>query len=503
MHQTRDKSLKFYVVIGLVSIVVAVLIAILANTVRNSSRQLQVKAIEPIKIDSMVVAERLSGAVRIQTISNDGEPAAANTYLNLHAYLSKQYPVLHKTLKREVINNFSLLYTWEGTDPSAAPILLMAHQDVVPIAPGTESQWTHPPFSGDVADGFIWGRGSWDDKGNLLAMMEAVELLIKKGFKPKSTIYLAFGHDEETGSTAGQEGAKKISETLQARGVHLAFVLDEGLLIMHQSIKGIDSPIALIGIAEKGYVTLKISTEATPGHSSMPPQRTAIGSLSLAVSKIERDQFPPVIGEVVDEMFETLAPEFNGINRYALSNLWLFGPYVRRQLQSNPGASAMLQTTTALTTIHAGSKENVLPGLAEATVNFRTLPGVETKDVVSHTQKAVNDPSIKVTPSGSPREASRVSKTSSASYAFLQQTIREVFPEVLIAPGLMTATTDSHHFLAIADNVYRFTPIRAKQDDLARFHGTNERLSVDNYAEMIRFYYRLMSSPARERIRLE
>jgi carboxypeptidase PM20D1 len=365
---------------------------------------------------------------------------------------------------------------------------------VVPIAPGTESQWLHPPFAGDIADGFVWGRGSWDDKGNVLAILEAVEMLVSQGFVPQHTVYLAFGHDEETGATAGDQGAQEIATLLKSRGVHLSSVLDEGLLIMHDQMKGLDAPVALIGIAEKGYATLNLSAEGIPGHSSMPPQTTAIGSLSAALVKLEQQEFPPRLGPVIREMLETLAPNFSGLNRLALSNLWLFEPLVKHQLAQTPGGKAMLHTTAAPTTLRAGNKDSTLPGRAEAHVNFRILPGDNVDEVISHTRNAINDATVDVVPVGVPWGASPTSSTRSLAYARIKQAIQAVFPGTLVAPGLMVGFTDSRRYLAIADDVYRFTPVHAWPDDLPRFHGTNERVSIANYADMIRFYYRLLSA---------
>jgi carboxypeptidase PM20D1 len=231
-----------------------------------------------------------------------------------------------------------------------------------------------PPFSGEVKGGYVWGRGSWDDKGNLIAQMEAVEMLVASGFKPRQTIYFAYGHDEEV---SGQRGAVEIAKLLQSRGVKLEFVLDEGLLITDGIMPGLAKPAALIGIAEKGYLSVVLKVPATPGHSSMPPPKgsSAIGMMSAALRRLDDEQLPANIRGVAREMFETLAPEMGGFQRVALSNLWLFGPVVQAQLEKGASTNAMLRTTTALTVVKAGNKDNVLPGLAEAVVNFPPAAG--------------------------------------------------------------------------------------------------------------------------------
>ncbi|MBS0336437.1 MAG: M20 family peptidase [Proteobacteria bacterium] len=478
------------VLIALAGVVLALAAAVAVNTLRQGSRQLEAAPAQPPAIDANAAAARLAGALRFQTISDYEAPDRnADEFRKLHAYLAATYPKAHATLKREVVGGYSLLYTWEGTDPKAAPAMLMAHQDVVPISPGTEGAWQAPPFEGVVRDGFVWGRGSWDDKGNLFGIMEAVEMLAAQGHRPRRTIYLAFGHDEEV---SGQRGAKAIAALLKSRGVRLAFVLDEGLIITEGVMKGLDKPAALIGVAEKGYVTVFLNLTAKPGHASMPPRQTAIGMMSAALARIEDDQFPAGIGGVAQEMFETIAPEMKGINRVLLSNLWLFRPLVRRELEKGASTNAMMRTTTALTIVHAGNKDNVLPGSIEAAVNFRLLPGDTQAGVVEHVRKAVANEDILVTTFAGNAEPSRASPTDAPSYRLLNRTVREVFPGTVVAPGLMIGGTDSRHFEGISDNVYRFSPVRAQPEDLPRFHGTNERISVKNYAELIAFYHRLL-----------
>jgi len=249
---------------------VVILAGVLAyNVATRGSRQMQVTAIPRASVDTKGAAQRLSEAIRFQTISNFLNPEQdADALRGLSAHIAASFPAFHAAAKREVIGGHSLLYTWEGTDPKAQPIGLLAHQDVVPIAPGTEKDWQQKPFDGAVADGYIWGRGSWDDKGNLYSMLEAAEQMAKDGFRPKRTIYFGFGHDEEV---SGTRGAKAIAAALAARGVKLDFVLDEGLLIAEGIMKGLDKPAALIGVAEKGYSTLVLTAHTAPGHSSMPP----------------------------------------------------------------------------------------------------------------------------------------------------------------------------------------------------------------------------------------
>ena len=489
------------IAIGLATLLLLLVLVVVGNTLRQGSRQIDVPALAPLAVDQAGAAQRLGDAVRLRTVSSRDDPNLnADQFLQLHAVLQQRFPKLHAVLKREVVGDLSLLYTWQGSDPKAAPIMLMAHQDVVPIAPGTEGDWQVAPFSGEVNDGYVWGRGSWDDKGNLLSQMEAVELLVASGFKPVRTIYLAYGADEEVG---GARGAARIAALLKERKVRLELVLDEGLLVLDGILPGLSKPAAVIGVAEKGYLSVLLKVSATPGHSSMPPKKgsSAIAVMSAALSRLEDQQLPSGIRGVAGEMFATIAPEMSGFSRVALSNLWLFGPVVQKQLEAAPSTNALLRTTTALTIINAGNKENVLPGRAEATVNFRILPGDTKEKVMEHVRdqvtQAVGADKFEVSVLPGAVDASKVAPTDSAQYRLMNRTIREVFPGVVVAPGLMVGGTDSINFGEISDHIFKFSPVRANSEDLKRFHGTNERLSSSNYAEAIRFYHRLLSEGAK------
>jgi len=474
---------------------VVVLAGVLAfKAVTVTSRQLQATAIPRVAVDEQAAAARLAEAIRFRTISSTQNPDQdAEALRVMQAHLATSFPAFHAVARRETVGGSSLLYSWQGSDASLRPIALLAHQDVVPVAPGTEKDWQHPPFAGVVADGFVWGRGSWDDKGNLYSMLEAAELLAQQGFRPRRTIYFAFGHDEEV---AGQRGATAIAALLASRGVRLEFVLDEGLLITEGILKGLEKPLALIGVAEKGYATLTLTAQATPGHSSMPPHDTAIGTLSAAMVQLETHRLPMRVNDTVAAMLATVAPEMHGLDRVVLSNLWLLKPLLLHEFEKNGPSEANVRTTTALTVFKAGEQDNVLPGNAAATVNFRLLPGDTEVSVTEHVRRTIANDRVSIAPFPGNTDPPPVTATDTPSYAALNRTIREVFPDVLVSPGLMIAATDSRHYAGIADNIFRFSPVRATSEDLKRFHGTNERLSVANYGDMIRFYIRLMQNVA-------
>lgn len=465
------------------------LVAIMGwHTWQLASQQTPVPARPGAAVDAQAVARRLSLAVQQPTIwSPKDEHAAA--FEALHQLLRSSFPLAHATLKRQAFGRHALLYTWVGREPQAQPMALLAHQDVVPVAPGTEKDWLQPPFSGTVQDGFVWGRGAWDDKGNVMAIMEAVEMLIKAGFQPRQTVYLAFGADEEVG---GEDGAHLIAQWLKQQNVRLRFAMDEGLLITQGMVPGVRKPVALIGMAEKGYLTLRLTAKGQPGHSSMPPMRSAIGMVSEALTRVEAQQMPAHLSGLPREMFEAVAPEVQGLNRWLLSNLWLTEPLVLSQLQKSPATNAMLRTTTVATVFQAGERENVLPGVASALVNFRLLPGDSSAQVQQHVQQVLAGLDVQVTHEPQVTEASPVSRSGTPAYRLLAHTLRELQPDVVVAPGLLMGGTDSRHFADISESIFRFSPVRASQPDLARFHGTNERIGIDNYVQMIQFYERLL-----------
>ena len=480
--------------VGLLAVLLVLAAALLINTLRQGSRQVVVPALAPLPVNEAALAEAMSTAVQARTVSGLLDPAgAAKEFESLHAYLRTRYPLVHATLERELVGSHSLLYTWRGSDAQAKPLGLLAHQDVVPIAPGTETLWKRPPFSGLVEDGLVWGRGTLDNKSNVVAQLEAVELLLKAGFKPRRTVYLIFGHDEEVG---GRQGAVLIAGLFKQRGVQLDFVIDEGLAVTQGILPGVAKPLALIGLAEKGGMSLRLIAEAPPGHSSMPPTAvgsSAIGMLSAALNKLDSHPVPGGIQGAAGEMFEAIAPELPFGQRLAMSNLWLLKPVVEGMLAKGAATNAMMRTTTALTIVNAGNKENVLPGRAEATVNFRILPGDTSQTVIAHVKRVIADERIEIKAIGTPAEPSRISSSSASGFKLIERTIREVFPDSMVAPGLVVAGTDSRHFEGVADQVYRFMPIRFKPDDLPRLHGTDERISVAQLADMVRFYHRLLS----------
>ncbi|HUR88201.1 MAG TPA: M20 family peptidase [Ramlibacter sp.] len=482
------------VVGGLLALLIA---AVAINTLRQGSRQLDVPPAPPLAVDEKAVADTLAQAVRFRTVSSASDPMQnSDEFRKLHAHLERSFPLVHQKLKREVVDGLNLLYTWQGSDPAAKPFALMAHQDVVPIEPGTEPKWESAPFDGAIRDGYIWGRGSWDDKGNLVAELQAVEMLLAAGFQPRQTIYIISGSNEETTSN----GARAIAQLLASRNVKLDFVLDEGLFIGEGFVPGLAKPVATIGIAEKGYISLTLSATGTPGHSSAPPApgNTSIAILSAALTRLDQQQMPPHLDGAARELFETIAPEMQGMQRVALSNLWLFGPLVQSQMGRGGALNSMVRTTTALTIVQGGMKDNVIPERATAVANFRILPGESRETVMAHVRSVVGE-RVQVKPLLEGKDPTPVSPTTAVPYQVLNRTLRSLYPDVIVAPALFTAGSDSAAFVGLTENIYRFSPIRVKAEDLPRIHGTNERIATANLAGLVRFYSLLIRNASLER----
>jgi carboxypeptidase PM20D1 len=456
---------------------------------RLGSRQLAVAPAPATPVDEQA-AEHLAAALRQRTISHQDRSALDGVaFAGLRAHLAHSYPRMHATLAPETVNEHSLLYTWKGRDPSLQPILFMAHMDVVPVE--READWTHPPFAGEVAGGYVWGRGALDDKGNLIALCEAVEGLLAAGVVPERTIYFAMGHDEEVG---GREGNARIAALLGARGVRLSAVFDEGTPITVGIIDGLAAPVATIALTEKGYVTVELTAHSEGGHSSMPPPETAVGLLAGALERLEAAPFAPRLTLASRLSFAYLGPEMNFSRRLVFANLWLFDGVVARQMARGSNATnAMVRTTLAPTMLTGSAKENVLPIEARGTVNLRILPGETIAGTVERVRHVVDDPRIALTVrQDTLSEPAPISSDASPAFIMLHRTIRRVFPGVLVAPSLMMGASDSRHYLPLADDVYRFSPYFTTREDLKRLHGTDERLGVTNLQQAVRYYGELM-----------
>lgn len=434
--------------------------------------------------------ERLAEALRAPTLSVSTEaPTATAAFRQLHEQLRQQFPRVFAALQVEVVNDFSLLMTWPGADRAAAPALLIAHLDVVPVEPGTEALWTYPPFAGVIADGFVWGRGTLDDKASVLAQLEAAESLLAVSWQPPRDVIFAFGHDEEIG---GQQGAAAMAALLAERGVMAEFVLDEGGAVTEGIVPGIDRPVATLMTGEKGYASFRLSARAEGGHSSTPPRETAVGRLARAVARVQDQPLPPRLTAPIIAMLESQAPHLPWTTRMAIANRWLFAPLIKRIFDRTDVTRALVRTTTAPTVIQGGVKDNILPSEAHALINFRLLPGDSAASVLAHLQDMIADDGIQIEAGPFSSPPSRVSATSGAAFRRLAEATTEVFPTAVISTGLVVGATDARHYDAVAAERFNFAPMRITPDDLKRIHGHNERIAVEDYPPMIRFYQSLL-----------
>lgn len=464
-----------------------------ANFTSGTGSVGQQAAFAPIPAyDLAAAAGHLSAAAQILTVSHqnpaDNDAAA---WPQLHRFLETSYPAAHNAMTREILPNQTLIYQWAGSDAALPPIILMAHQDVVPVTPGTEKDWKYPPFAGTIADDAVWGRGTVDDKGSLVALFEALDALARQGFVPKRTIYLVSGHDEE----AGGSGAVAAAEALDKRGVHALYTLDEGSVVLVDA-PVINGPAILIGIAEKGYGTLKLTANAAGGHSSMPPPETGVANLARAILAITNKPFPIELRGPSAQMLAALAERKGGITKAAMANPWLFGPLLRKQASATPSSAAAFHTTIAPTMLQGSPKENVLAQSATALINYRIAPWNSSADVMARAKAAVGDLPVELSWVKAPREPSRVSSTDSTGWKLIAAAARADAPGAVLSPYLVVAATDSRSMEGISDDVYRFMPMHFTLKETAMIHGTNEHMQIDSLKRMIDFYARLITSSA-------
>jgi carboxypeptidase PM20D1 len=488
--KTKKKSrIKTYALrIG--ALLLALLLIMSVKAMSMSSHQPAVTPLADKPVDGAAIAKILAGALEKKTVSeSQANPAPADELAAMHAHLAASFPKTHEKLTKENVGS-SLLFTWKADQSKDLPIILCAHQDVVPIEPGTEDKWAKPPFAGQIDDRFVWGRGALDDKGSLVSILAAIESLVEEGFTPKRTLYLAFGQDEEI---AGKEGAAKIIDLLASRGVKAEAVLDEGNPMVRGIVPNIAGDVAPIGIAEKGYLTLTLSVDLPGGHSSTPAREQALGAINEAVAKLRANPFPARLDGATEQFFSWAAPEMGFGPRLILANTWLTWPLVKRMFAKSPALDASLRTTTAVTIFKSGVKDNVIPRTAEATVNFRILPGDTTDSVIAHVRDTIDDARIKIEPQAATRqEPTKVSRIDNRMFPAIATAVREVFPGTVVAPALFLGATDGRQYLRISDDVYRFLPVPFVSEDLSRIHGTDERIEIEALKNAVRFYRRLV-----------
>ncbi len=469
----------------------ALIAYLLFNTFRISSKQmLEVIPAKNIEISDSAL-KHLSDAIKLRTVSfSDPTLMDSTQFDKFLLFLEKTYPLVHSKLSLEKVNIYTLVFEWKGKNTSLKPVLLMGHYDVVPVIQGTEKMWKHMPFAGEIAEGFVYGRGTLDDKVTVMGALEAVEHLLSQNYQPERTHYFSFGHDEEV---TGRYGAKLVSEMFEKRKIEFEYVMDEGGSIMTNGVSGITKPVALIGVAEKGYATLQLTVLGDGGHSSMPPPQTSIGMLAEAIDKLQKHPFPARLEGAAGYLQDYLAPEMPFVNKMAMSNRAIMKPLIISLLEKTNAGNAMVRTSIAPTIINAGVKDNVLPVEAIAKINFRILPGDSVKGIVDYVIKAIDNERVTVESNElTDIEPSPISDTASMGFRLIHKTIKKCFPEVIVAPYLVLGATDARYFRNVTKNAYRFMPVRMTEEDLKRPHGTNERISVQDFKNVVKFYIELI-----------
>ncbi|MBL8556705.1 MAG: M20 family peptidase [Phenylobacterium sp.] len=484
------------VLLGLLLVVVVLAAVVVVRTLTfkggATADLADVKVAAPVAMDVDLAARHLSQAIQIPTVRHQERADDVDAeWTKLHAMLAASYPLSHAAMQKVELASRTLVMTWPGSDPSLAPIVLMAHQDVVPVTAGTEDDWRHPPFGGVIADGAVWGRGAIDDKGSLIGIFEATETLLKQGFRPKRTVIVVSGGDEE----AIGQGAPAAAAYLKSRGITVEFVLDEGLAVLLKNpISG--GKLAVIGTAEKGYATLKVTAPATGGHSSAPPaDGGGVVTLARAVTAISDKGFPLKFTGPGADMIRSLAPTAPFAVRMAVANEWLFGGLMTKQAAATASGAALLHTTIAPTMLKGSPKENVLPQDATAFINYRIAPGDTSADVMARAKNAVEGLPVELAWTRKPNEPSPVSSTTSWGWKMVAATAGAV-AGAPVAPSLVTAGTDSRYLAPVAKDVYRFQPVEFEMSDIEMIHGTNEHMTLKNLEKMLQFYARLIVTSA-------
>jgi carboxypeptidase PM20D1 len=449
------------------------------------------------------VVERLQEAIRIPTVSNKDyeltDFAAFDEYI---AFLRRAFPLFHERCQCETVNDYALIYRWEagadGIDEAEAsakgplPVVLMAHYDVVPVEEGTADEWRQPPFSANIADGKIWGRGALDIKSQMIAQMEAAENLMRQGFEPARDIYFCYGHDEET---SGKQGALRIVDHMAGKGLEFEGVLDEGGLVTTDVLAGVDVPIGLIGVAEKGHSNYSIAVSGAGGHSSMPPKHTSLGLAAKLIARIEDKPLPTRFTAPVEKMLQRLCGQMGFVVRMAMANMWLFRPLLLSILTKAPETNALVRTTFAATMAHASDATNVLPQTTSVNINVRILQGESVASVRDYLARLAREAGVEAEiQTQMAEEPSPISSADSSFYRLVEQVSKEFYPSTLFTPFLVMGGTDSRRFARLSSNVLRFTPTRITAKERQTVHNTDEALSLENYGRMIAWFERFMQA---------
>ena len=436
---------------------------------------------------AMLLAQKLSKMIQYDTTSH-ANVHEEEKFLGFHKVLEELFPLVHEKLERTVIDG-NLLYYWKGKS-SEKPILLMSHQDVVPA----EGEWLHEPFSGDIADGKVWGRGASDTKCSVMAFFEAVEELLREGYTPECDVYLASSCTEEW---AG-DGAPKIVEELKRRGVELFIVCDEGGGIISEPIGGIKGNFAMVGVFEKGKADVKFTARSTGGHASAPAKNTPIARLAAFVNEVEtHTPFKRKFLPEVSAMFARLAPYAPFGLKLVMGNLWLFAPIMKPVLgRISAQAGAMLQTTIAFTMQSGSDAYNVLPQEATLGANMRFIPHQGEKESLESikARAAKHGLETEIVHSNDYTEPVDIN---GEAFKLVEKVIGETFPGLPVSPYVMTGATDAQFYQPICPSCIRFAPVIYGPEQMKGMHGLNENIEYNCLPGAVSFYQNLIKAQKR------
>jgi carboxypeptidase PM20D1 len=447
------------------------------------------KAEAALVLDETKAIENLSKSIQFQTISHpDYEKFDYEEFQRFLSWLETEYFQVFKNLEKKYLGK-TLLLKWQGEASDLNPILLTGHYDVVPVRADADSIWQENPFSGKIDSDYVWGRGALDDKSGVIAILEAVNYLLEKNFSPRRTVYLSFGHDEEIG---GRRGAGKVTEFLLNEGVELEWTLDEGSFLLQDIIPGINKSVAVINVAEKGSLTIQVIGKAAGGHSSMPSSKSSVGYLAEALLKLENNPVPGKLEGISLGLFDEVSKQMPFQYKILFANLWLFEPLINNFLSESPTMNAVIRTTTAPTMLSASNRLNVLASEAVGTVNFRLHPRDNPEKIINFVKDLISNENIEVKNLSAGTLASSVSDWETEGYRAISNSVREVYGDIIVAPGLMVGGSDSKHYAKAAKNSYRFNPFPLSANELSGLHGIDERIKKDDFLNGIRSYIKII-----------
>ena len=432
--------------------------------------------------------QTLSKVIQCKTVSHlDETETDWGEFEKLHKVFEEAYPLIHSKLKKEIIGKAGLVFTWEGTNPDLKPIALIGHQDVVPVPEETYGDWTHDPFSGDIADGYLWGRGAVDMKDHVVAVMESVETLLEEGYVPERTVMILFGYNEELVNNE-DAAAILIANTMKERGIRFESVLDEGGGVPKLRIPGvIQKDLAVVGIAEKGYADFRLTVEATGGHSSTPPAHTAVGILARAITRIENNMYKaemtPQLNMVLDKLFDSLDFPTSILGK----GLSIARPLLRPILGAIPAAASFMRTSMSVNMVSGSPQANVLPQVATATMNTRIMPGQTIEEVKHYLEKVIKDKRVKVECIGG-SDPAPMSATDTPSFKAIDEISTELFEKSVTVPFQVMGATDARHYRIVTDQLYRYSPFNIPANIFLLFHQTDERMTLESMEKAVAFF---------------